>query len=104
MFLKIQKALDILTNETTRKEFDNKLQARIMRKKRRAEMDEKTRKMKDILLERERQAKRQKQEELEKKMQAEREMQRLREEARRKLAEEEQRKAEQQREEGTRFT
>jgi len=94
MFLKVKKALEILTNETSRKAFDDKLQARILRKKRRDEMDSKTRQMKDDLITRENKAKRQKREETNAKKATESKLNQLREEGRKKMEEQEQKRAE----------
>jgi DnaJ family protein C protein 17 len=94
IFIKLKKAHEVLLHEDQRKAYDAKIQARILKKKKREEMTAGRRKLKDDLVMRESLHKRQKtSEEAEVKVR-EAEIQRLREEGRRKREQEQSKRAE----------
>jgi hypothetical protein len=84
MFMKIKKAHDILMNASVRKEYDSKIQARLLRKKKREEGDMSMRKMRDDLEARENAHKRQKISEEETKRRSQADLQQMREDSLRK--------------------
>lgn len=84
MFIKVKKASDVLMNAALRKEFDSKVQARLMRKKKREEGDQGIRKMRDDLEARENAHKRQKISEEETKRRHQADVQQMRDDALRK--------------------
>jgi len=89
LFLKIKKALDILTDPVQRKSYDDKYKARAMWEKKKRERDVVTQNLRDKLNERERAAKRQKKVEEETKINLEQEIAKYRKEVLRKKEQQE---------------
>jgi len=87
--LQITKALDVLSDEKQRAEYDRKHAATLLRAKRKRDLDDKSSKLRTELEEREEKVKRRKKEQENEKMDLQKEIEKLREEGLRKLREQE---------------